>query len=277
MKFSPSMIQTWMKCGLQAKYKYVDKLEEKGTNAAAEYGTAIHASLEHFNITGKEDEALEMFNTYWEQVIVDPEVRLPARTTFASYRDKGFKMLNGYFEARKWADDIVIGQEVRFHVPFGRHTISGIVDKVSVIPGETLKVTDYKTGYRPNATNLGQNIQFTSYLYAAQQKEFWVGEEGSDKYVGFPNGEQLFEEYSKLNFEGVWLDLRNGKEYNVGPRGTADYVRLHRCLDQIELAMEKQVFVPDISGDTCTFCAFQDRCPSYLDEDQQGTDVKLTV
>jgi CRISPR/Cas system-associated exonuclease Cas4 (RecB family) len=57
--------------------------------------------------------------------------------------------------------------------------------------------------------------------------------------------------------------LRKAKSYEVGARTEEDYNRLHRCLDQIEKAVELQVFVPNISGDACGICSYQDVCPVY--------------
>ena len=268
------MIRTWMKCQQQAQFRYVLGLPEKGKNGAAEFGSAVHLALENYNEFGVEEDAKQVFRDYWETVVSDPEVELPPRTTFASYREKGLKMLEDYFESRQWSTDKVIAQEIRFHVPIGRHSISGIIDMLSIGP-DYVKVTDYKTGYRPNSNNLELDIQFTSYMYAVSRPEFWMGVEGSDKYVGFPNGEELYEKYKDFHKIGIWLDLRNAKEYDVGPRGTADLVRLYRCLDSIEKAMEAEVFVPNISGDTCKFCSFQEECPSYLNPEQLGKDLEI--
>lgn len=274
MKMSPSAIRTWMKCPMQAKFRYIDGLPEVGKNAAAEFGSAVHYALEKLNEGSDIDSVKEVFLEQWELMVQDEEVVLPPKATFSKYRENGLKMIDQYVESRKWDSDQIIGQEVRFKVPFGRHEISGIIDRLSV-NSEQIRVMDYKTGYRPNANNLHLDIQFTSYMYAVSRPEFWTGVEGSDKYKGFPDGEKMYEKYASLEKVGIWLDLRNAKEYNVGPRGKADFVRLYRCLDQIENAIEKEVFVPNISGDTCKFCSFQKECPAYLTEEQIGKDLKI--
>lgn len=276
MKFSPSLVKTWMRCPLQAKFRYVDGIPDDSRSGPAEFGTAVHAALEHYNQHGSKGAAEELFERLWEEVIADPEVDMPPRTSFASYRDKGLKMIAEYVESRKWATDVVIAYEHRYCVPFGDHELSGIVDMLSVDEGNrTVNVVDYKTGKKPNTDNLNLDIQFTAYLYATTCREFWTGVDGSDKYVGLPNGDKLYEKYKDFEKVGFWLDLRNAKSYNVGQRGEADLVRLYRCLDQIEKAMELEVFVPDISGDTCKYCAYQEQCPSYLMPDQTGKDLAV--
>lgn len=275
MKFSASMIKSWMQCQQQAKFGYIDKLPQK-QNAAAEFGTAVHLALEQYNKGMTIEEAKDVFADYWVHVTQDPELIWPARTSFGSYREKGLKMLDEHHESRKWATDTLIAQEMRFCVPIGRHELSGIIDAIYVDEAtRTLNVCDYKSGYRPNSENLHLNIQFTSYIWAVSQREFWVGIDGSDKYVGFSNGEELFEKYEDYRKSGFWLDLRNAKSYSVGPRGTVDIVRLYRCLDAIEEAITAGVFVPNISGDSCRICSFQDECTAYLSSEQSGKDLEL--
>ena len=122
-------------------------------------------------------------------------------------------------------------------------------------------VPTHNTGKRPNKQSLGFDVQFTAYLYAAQQKEFWTGYD--EKYVGLPNGEELYERFKDFEFVGIWSDLKNSKDYPVGPRTESDYDRLAYVLDSISRAIEHEVFVPDISGDTCGICSYQDLCPIY--------------
>ena len=274
MKFSPSMIKTWMRCQQQAAFAYIDNIPDDRVNAAAEYGTAVHLALETFNNNEDADEALEVFRQAWDSAD-HQKMEYPPRTSFGQYRDKGVKMVEAYIESRQMAPDDIIATEYRFCVPIGRHELSGIVDALTVDGDDHLKIVDYKTGYRPNADNLHLDIQFTGYFYAAHRKEFWTGIEGSDKYVGLPNGEELFEKYRDAKKSAVWFDTRNTREYDVGPRGTADVVRLYRCLDAIEAAIEAGVFVPNISGDTCKFCSYQDICPVYLSEDQVGKHLEI--
>lgn len=275
MKFSPSMIKKWMKCQQQAAFSYVDKIPDDRVSAAAEYGSMVHLALEAFNNNEDPDEAMAVFRDGWDNAD-HQEMEYPPRTSFGQYRDKGIKMVEAYIESRQWASDDIIATEHRFCVPIGKHELSGIVDALTVDEAvRQLKIVDYKTGYRPNADNLHLDIQFTGYFYAVHRKEFWTGVEGSDRYVGFPNGEELFEKYRDYNKSAIWFDTRNTKEYDVGPRGTADIVRLYRCLDSIEAAIEAGVFVPNISGDTCKWCSYQEICPVYLTEDQVGKHLEI--
>lgn len=274
MKTSPSTIKTWMQCGLQAKFKYIDRLPDK-QHASALLGSILHLVIEqeHDDV----DAAVSQFVSLWDNPLdagFDPPDIWSPRTSHDTLRDKGCYILRTFFEAQKDFADEVLAKELRFCVPFGSHSLSGIIDALYVNDEtQTLRVVDWKSGYRPNKEGLYLNIQFTTYLYAVSRPELWMGAASDDpnnpnKYSGLENGESLFKKYRGYKKIGQWFDLRNGKAYDVGPRGSTDLVRLHRCLDQIEAAMERQVFVPDISGDTCRICSYQEQCTVYLDSEQ---------
>lgn len=267
MKASASLVKSWMACSLQGKFSYVDRLPQLNS-APASFGSAVHLALELYNNGYTVQDAKDCFSYVWDHLDEfgwTPEI-WPPRTSYGSYRERGLKFIDMYHEDNKWIDKTIIGTEHRFQVNFGRHTLSGIVDILEHVKGsKELICVDLKTGYRPTFENLRQNVQFTIYTWAMQQKEFWTGfPEDLERYPGFENGEELWEQYKNLTPVAIWYDLRNAKGYNVGPRTEQDYARLQVCLDNIERAMELEVFVPNISGDTCGICSYQDQCPAYV-------------
>ena len=269
MKFSPSMIKSFMRCPMQAKFNYIDKLPQK-QGSAASFGTAVHLALELYNNCGDVEAAERCFTFAWdhpEDFDIAPEI-WNRNTSYGQYRERGIEFIRAYHEESKWSEKEIIATEHRFCVPFRNHFISGIVDILETNKASNvLKIVDLKTGYRPSVFNLSFDVQFTSYIWAAQQREFWTGfEPEKEKYSGFENGEELFDRFSGADIVGVWYDLRKAKEYEVGQRTAEDYNQLHRCLDQIEKAVELQVFIPNISGEACGICSYQDICPVYNGE-----------
>ena len=164
MKFSASQISSWMSCSLQAKFAYVDQRPQV-QNASATFGTCVHDALEHYNESGDMDAAVAKFLHTWanpEVLGVAPEV-WPKRVTYGGLRELGVQMITEYHESVSWSKREVIGAEHRFHVPFGEHTLSGIVDLVEFTSNK-LKIVDYKTSaYKPNLDSLYLNIQMTVY------------------------------------------------------------------------------------------------------------------
>jgi RecB family exonuclease len=255
-----------MKCSLQARYKYIEALPDK-SNAAAAFGSAVHMALELYNNVHDVDVAERAFLEMWDNpdefdLAIDV---WPPRTSFGAYRERGIDFIRKYHEENKWIKKEIIATEHRFCVPLGNHFISGIIDLIEVPEKTTtLKIIDFKSGFRPNSMNLNHDIQFSTYLYAPTQKEFWCGsDEDRKKYTGFPNGEELWDRFQSYETVGIWYDLRNTKEYNVGPRDQDDYDKLLMCIEQIARAIELEVFVPDISGDSCGLCSYRDICPLF--------------
>lgn len=264
MKVSASYLKSFMHCSLQGKYQYIDRLPQL-QNAAASFGTAVHLAIELYNNTDHDVEAaIKCFLFAWdnpEEFDITPQFYFP-RTSYGQYRERGVEFIRNYHENYQWIEREIIATEHRFCVDFRDNQISGVVDIIETEVGSNqLKITDLKTGKRPNKQSLGFDVQFTAYLYAAQQKEFWTGYD--EKYVGLPNGEELYERFKDFEFVGIWSDLKNSKDYPVGPRTESDYDRLAYVLDSISRAIEHEVFVPDISGDTCGICSYQDLCPIY--------------
>jgi len=273
MRVSPSKLKTWMKCQQQAAFKYVDKLSDDRVNAAAVFGTCMHEVMERISLDEDFDEAaafVEMWDASLETIN-----DWPNRTSPTSYRDKGLKQIAKFLEYKEKVNYTVIGTEVAFCVKFGDHELVGFIDCLAVDhEARLIRILDWKTGWRPNADNLALDIQFTGYYWAVRQPEFWLGnpdaKENDPFGGGFENGADLYEEYKDYAIEAVWFDATKGKEYNVGPRGTADIVRMYRCVETMEKAFEAEIYVPDISGTNCKFCSFTEECTYYLNPEQLG-------
>lgn len=265
MKFSPSQFKTWSKCSLQGRYKYVEKLGEWSTGSSAHFGSSIHAGLELFHNGGTEEEAIEEFLRYFHSIEPDYWNRT---TSYTKFKDAGPKMIKEYIESYKWTTKVTLGVEFRFMVDFGEHQLSGIVDHLYTDPDYSkLVISDIKTGAKPNMDTLHLDVQWTAYDWASRQKEFWCGYPGEEeKYTGLENGEELWEIFKEKPRENIWYDMRKNKPVNVGDRGELDYGRLYRLAEQVARAVEYEVFVPNISADSCTFCDFTDICPVYFEK-----------
>lgn len=108
------------------------------------------------------------------------------------------------------------------------------------------------------------DIQFTVYAYASLQPEFWMGFEDDPKYPPMPNGEELYERFLDMPRKPIWYHLWTNKEILAGERDDDDFMRLYRLILEIVNAIEKEVFVPNISGDSCTYCSFTDICKAVM-------------
>lgn len=266
MRVSASKIQTWMSCPLQARFKYVDRLPTRSSSSSV-FGNCMHTALEHYNHHGDVDRAVEMFKEIWDDPSkIGREIDVWTRRTSAGgFREKGIKLLVAFDERVKREGRTMIATEHPFLVPIGDHEIVGYVDCLEVrLSGrgkDTLRIVDYKTGAKePWSDALRNNVQFTCYDYASRQPEFWLGWPGDPEFPGMPDGGKLWDKYKNFPRRGVYWHLSGDKEKDVGERTEEDHKRLYRVIDEMDKAMRHEVYVPCLSGDTCTFCDFTEQC-----------------
>jgi PD-(D/E)XK nuclease superfamily len=275
IRFSASKLKTWSNCPLAGYFKYVELVREP-QSAKASYGSILHDALRHYNLTGDIAAAKTLFRDHWknpEKVGLAPDW-WPKGATFAGLLEQGVRVLERYHDSLKWDERTVVGVEHPFLVPFGDYELVGYVDLIELRKTgngrRILKVVDYKGGnWAPKTVELLYDIQFTVYLYAVDQPEFWVGN-GTAEFPGVPFGERLFEELETVPRRAVWYHLNSLKEIDAGARKDEDYARLYRLCREAVKAQEARVFVPRI-GDACSLCGYTKECgidPKVHDEDK---------
>lgn len=252
---------------MQTKFSYLDEqTKPRPLGSAAMFGSAVHEAIDRWHKGATKEEAIRIFEEeltkrepdYWNRM-----------TTLTGYLDQGPRIISEYIDAREWANSDVIASEFRFMVDIGEHQLSGIVDLMELQHDHSfLDIVDLKTGRRPILDTLHLDIQFTIYQWASYQKEFWCGHpDEPEKYAGFENGEELFEYFQKIPRRGWWYDLKKGERVFVGERISRDFGRLYRLIEQVARAIEYEVFIPTIDGDTCTWCDHTDICPVYFESE----------
>jgi hypothetical protein len=274
------MLKTFGRCPLQGRFHYEDRIPQSQSGAAS-FGTVMHYVIEQIDRGMSFVEAKILFEQLWrepERLGVKPDY-YPYRTSFDSYRFRGLNTIDGYQELRSWGKPQIIAHEYPFLVPIGDHEIRGIIDRVEIRRTgkgrEALCVTDLKTSTkRPTKFDLRTDIQFTIYLYATTQKQFWTGIAGSPTYLGFADGEKLYEHFKDHRRAGVYLMLGPScTELDVGDRGEMDFQQLYRLITEVERAREQQVYIPRIGSDTCGNCDYFDRCA--IDIPKPSLDTQL--
>lgn len=264
-RLSASRLKTFMNCQLQAKFKYVDKLPDDRQNAAATYGSCVHHALESFNNTNDLDGAIAEFLDVWDNPdkVGSVPTEWPRGSSYGGYRSRGIEMLKAYHEQQQWQSREILATEHPFLVPLGEFELTGFVDLLEIRQGKTgdpeLRIVDFKSSKKkPSSNNLAYDVQFTAYAYASEQAEFWLGN-GPD-FPPMENGDVLWDKYKDVERHPIWYHLETQQELECGVRGDLDYMRLYRCATEIAKAVEFDVFVPDISGDSCHFCPFKEPC-----------------
>lgn len=265
MRMSASKMKKWMECPLSAHFHYDLHLPSR-QNAKASFGVCIHHALDLYNQTGNLDLAIDDFRKNWyapEKLGVAPD-HWPKMTDYAGLRDRGVEILRVFHENTKWDKREVIATEHPFLVPFGRHQLTGFVDLVEIRRSgkgkNLLRIVDFKTSSKkPTKAALMLDIQFSIYIYASMQKEFWTGYPGEPDFPGLPNGEFQYESLKDMPRRAIWFHLWTQQELDAGDRGDDDFMRLYRLAHEIEKADAAQIHVPRI-GDACGLCDHQKAC-----------------
>jgi hypothetical protein len=269
MMLSASRMRRWMACPLQQKLSEEFDVVER-QHAKTSFGTIIHAALELYNTPGSTlEQAIEFFLYCWDNptVLELPDVdswTFGRGTNYGGLRLRGVEILEQYDGKQKWNKRIVVATEHPFVVPFGEHFLRGFVDLIEIRIGVSgtplVAIVDYKsTSKKPTVNDLNFDIQMTTYLYASMQKEFWVGnpEFGT---AGLDNGASMYYDYLKYPRRAFWYHLWGNQELDAGSRDDGDFMRMYRCAEAIALAVERDVYVPNISASSCMFCDYVDHC-----------------
>ena len=261
MRLRQSDLKLWAKCPLQWKFANLDGLPREQT-CALTFGSILHDVIlwmeTHRDLAG----ALDRFRGYWmDPTQLDPSYEiqrwLPKRS-FQGYAQDGERILRDWWSLIEWDADVVLAREHHFVVPIGDgHELEGTIDKLTLryrakTNDYSLLTSDYKTTKKPPSYNyLRQDLQFTAYTYATTRPEFWTGIE---------NGGHYFEQARDLAREGEWVQLTYPQRKPAGERTQQDFNRLAYAVEAMAASIDMRIFVPNIGGDSCTFCDFRERC-----------------
>jgi len=261
IRFRQSDIKRWGTCPLQYKYANLDGLPRIQT-CAVTFGSIIHDVILWMEVNRDLPGAIHLFQDYWiDPTRLDPSYEiqkwLPKRS-FESYAQDGARMLRSWWAIIEWDADVVLGREQHFVVPIGDgHELEGTLDKLVVrykpkTDSYALVVSDYKTSRKvPSYGYLRQDLQFSAYCYATTQPEFWTGVD---------NGEHLRQQVMHLPREAEWVQLTAPQRKHAGDRNDQDYNRITYAVNAMAASIDMRIFVPNISGESCTFCDFRERC-----------------
>lgn len=263
-RWSASRLKTWTQCPLQGYFHYVELLKGKQGSKAA-YGTCLHAALHQYNQGASIETAIATFLDLWtnpEKAGLAIEVWNKG-STFGGLRDHGVEVLRRYHDSLKWDERQVIAAEHPFVVPFGEFELMGYVDLLELRRSgngrRSLRVIDYKGGsWQPKTAELLLDIQFTCYLWAVEQIEFWTGD-GTSEFPAIEGGEELYDELMEVPRRAIWYHLNGPKEVDAGKRGDEDYARLYRLMKEINKSEAAGIYVPRI-GEACGLCDYTKEC-----------------
>lgn len=266
MRFSASQLAAYQRCPLQYFYDRSGEYPRLESSATA-YGTVLHHCVHHIersraNSRPPEEylrEAIATWNHYWlpeniAEINGQPiDFYLP-RSTWAGLRARGEMVLREYVDLVKNDDSQVLALEHPFEVQVEgtEHTISGFVDRLSIRLYKRkpyISLDDWKTG--KVQYNLRHNVQGHVYAYASTRPEFWEP---------FDNGQEIYEKTKDWPRRFRWISLKDNKHHDGGWRVEQDYRRLAMQVQAVAASKEAGIYVPTLSGESCTYCPYKDSC-----------------
>lgn len=264
-----------MYCPLQYRFGKQFSLPERQL-CANTFGTVQHACVEYMEINRDLEGALQRFEEWWAdpevlgrlQHAADPDAPnsqqslvitdwLPGRS-WEWYAEKGRAQLLRWWQIARWETDEILGWEIRFEAPFRGHTLTGTVDQVRLrydpaamqryVVVRDLKTSRDETQFKYEY--LRHNSQGTFYSAASETPEFW-------EQAGQP---ETFARLQGITRRFEIAGLETGRIFPGGLRTEADYNRLEYAITQMERAITLGVFMPNLNGGVCKFCAYRKPC-----------------
>jgi len=253
--YSFSQVQTYLKCPLQYKYKYIDEIvPPREESLELILGKSVHQTLEFlyqqvsiFQVPGL-DTVLKEFDQKFNSLV--------ANTSFEDDKIWIFKnrwriYITNHYQRNhpfEWFKVLSTEEFFNFKLP-NSHTFRGYIDRLDK-NGNTLIINDYKTNKSlPTDEDQMYDEQIILYSYGILQK---YGEQ-FDKVVG---------KLEYLHFDYI-------KEIDVSPNALEQVVKKYTdIVDEIEHKKtlfrqgDENAFEPKESS-LCRFCPYKEICPLF--------------
>ncbi len=182
--WSYSALSTYLlRCSLQYRFRYIDKLEPERSSSAMAFGSSIHRALEMAYTEWKPDEppplalAQETLEADLAIRLQDPIMEFKNGETPESLIEKGRALLAAWAEQAVYEE--VLATEEEFRIPVEHPVtgeglgvdLTGVVDLLVRVPGqEAPLVVDFKTSARKFSDgHLFTDLQARVYVYAMRR------------------------------------------------------------------------------------------------------------
>lgn len=244
MRLSYSSLDTYETCPLKYKYREIDKIKEPKSKEQV-FGTLIHSVLHYYHtpalLAPNLEQALDFFAKRWNSEVFESE--LEERAAFT----EGVKIIERYCQANAPGDFTIVDLESRFALEIGddatgRHTISGIIDRIDKIE-DGYEIIDYKTTKKmPSQEKVDNDLQLSIYLKAFLDR--------------YPKEAEHLETITVSLYY-----LKHGVKLS-STRTREQLERVDQEFLQVIRAIEEEKFDPILSP-LCDWCGYQKICPLW--------------
>lgn len=167
---SYSQIETFRLCPLHYKLRYILNIPTP-QSASLSFGTSIHNALHDFYEAHAKGEKvsskllLTLLEARWQKAGYE------SKRYESEMKKRGEQYLTDYYATQFNPKTVIAALEQPFILPVehGGKTVKvgGKIDRVDILPNNTLEIIDYKTGRMPSKREVDTNLQLSMYALAA--------------------------------------------------------------------------------------------------------------
>ena len=165
-RLSYSSLSTYETCGLQYKFRYLDKLPSKPSPILS-FGNSLHEALRRWYnqpvpVAPPVEELMRHLDDVWD------DSQFPSAAANRSYKDHGRQVLTDFHATNAPIFQIPVALEQRFEIDVEGIRVSGVIDRMDRHPDGSYEIIDYKTNRRlPPLSRIQQDLQLSIYYLAA--------------------------------------------------------------------------------------------------------------
>jgi CRISPR/Cas system-associated exonuclease Cas4 (RecB family) len=251
-EYSYSKLETFEKCRLKYKYRYIDKIiPDIPKSIEAHLGTTVHETLEWIYINasqGKEvslDEAILYYSEKWTEGRTEEILIVNKCLTEKDYFNKGVKFIIDYYFKHNPFKDNTIATEKKVEIELDENKrLIGFIDRLSHnLEKEEFEIHDYKTANTlPKKEDLEKNRQLAIYSLAIK-KEYGTDTKISLNWHYLAHNERITIRKTEQQLESLKKEI----------------------IDLINEIENTKYFPPTISR-LCDWCEYKNICEAWKDK-----------
>ncbi|OGJ15900.1 hypothetical protein A3K74_02260 [Candidatus Pacearchaeota archaeon RBG_13_33_26] len=247
--YSHSKLETFEKCRLKYKYRYIDKIVPKIPKSIEAYlGSMVHEALEWLYIKVMErkiptvNELIDFFSEKWIENFSPDILIVRKEKKTQDYFNMGIEFLVNYYMKNQPFTDNTIAIEERVEINFDEERkIIGYVDRlVHNLNRNEIEIHDYKTSASLLSREIMENSRQLA-LYSLAIKEMY----GKDKNVSM-----------------VWHFLAHDMKFSLS-RTNEQLDKLKKEVIELIDEIENTKDFPANKSRLCDWCEYKDICTAW--------------
>lgn len=242
LSLSAHAVESYSTCPLMFKLEKDWRVPGEAA-AALQYGSAMHTVLRQYYdpaphaVELSREATVEAFKQEFGKIALDDPVQR------GLYLEMGERQLEELLRSRPRGSVEVIGAEISFSFKLGTQKITGRIDRMDRVEGNTVRVIDYKSGAAKTPRYAEDSLQLSIYAMGARSMGYFPRDlvflnlQGNEEVVTARTEAQL--DKARCRIEDVARGIAEGK-FRAKPGQHCQWCNYRRLCP----ATEQRVFVP---------------------------------